>query len=510
MSQNNQSLILLVQRVIKSIINCSVVVIVLLLFPSVALSQVYYIDYVNGDDANNGVTKGLPWKRVPGMVGFTGTYSHNSGDIFIFKGGITWDSAALPVTIGYSGISGDIDTYTVDKTWYSGASWSQPIFDMELTDTVGIDISNKDYITVNDINIIKPGDEPVYDSMIRIQNANNISIQNCIIDAVDGAGDATPIYIKDIDGLTIDNNYIRGRGDGANPDGILIRPWLNMKNIIIRNNEISMLNDGGDGIHIDVESDNNDIDRMMVNYGPIIIENNLFHDISGVKTGIILIGGAKDLIIRYNKFYGTIDTSVAIRFGQGGRGYDMDGTAGGPYYYWYENNKVYYNILYHSSLSYPSWGGYLNFVDTDRAKMSTENYVYNNVVYADGTYPNNQRGVFFEGDNGNIWTLENNIFMGLTDGIIGGSSATINNNIFYNNESDGTIGMNPITSDPAFVDPNSGNFYYQSMSAAIDRGIDWGQIRDSGNDTMQGLAWDIGVYEYLGPVPSPPTNLRQK
>ena len=51
----------------------------------------YYIDYVTGSDSSVAPTsKTTPWKRHPYMIGFTGSYSHAAGDIFIFKGGVTW------------------------------------------------------------------------------------------------------------------------------------------------------------------------------------------------------------------------------------------------------------------------------------------------------------------------------------------------------------------------------------------------------------------------------------
>ena len=100
----------------------------LFLSPSV-FSATYYIDYASGSDSNNGKSTSTPWKRCPGMKGFARSYSHSAGDVFVFKGGVTWPYTTLPLTIGYSGTSGNIDTYTVDATWYTGGAYSNPIFD---------------------------------------------------------------------------------------------------------------------------------------------------------------------------------------------------------------------------------------------------------------------------------------------------------------------------------------------------------------------------------------------
>src|SRR5674536_23253 len=72
-----------------------------LLHAAPVLSATYYIDYNAANDSANGTTTSTPWKRSPGMVGFTGRYSHSAGDIFVFKGGVTWPAAVLPSTIKY-------------------------------------------------------------------------------------------------------------------------------------------------------------------------------------------------------------------------------------------------------------------------------------------------------------------------------------------------------------------------------------------------------------------------
>ncbi len=126
---------------------------VLLIAVIPASAATYYIDYASGNDANNGLTTSTPWKNAPGMDGFTASYSHSAGDIFIFKGGVTWNSSALPLTIGYSGTSGNVDTYTTDESWYSGGSWSQPIFDLEKTKMTGKILDTKDYIKIDEANL---------------------------------------------------------------------------------------------------------------------------------------------------------------------------------------------------------------------------------------------------------------------------------------------------------------------------------------------------------------------
>jgi len=64
-----------------------------------------------------------PLEALSRMVGFTGSYSHSAGDVFVFKA-VSLAGVILPLTIGYGGMAGNTDTYTVDQTWYSGASYS--------------------------------------------------------------------------------------------------------------------------------------------------------------------------------------------------------------------------------------------------------------------------------------------------------------------------------------------------------------------------------------------------
>jgi hypothetical protein len=105
--------------------------------PSGNSDRTFYIDYSSGNDSNNGTSKTTPWKNAPGSSAFTGTYSHQAGDHLIFKGGVTWPSTEFPITDSSGGTSGNPDYYGVDQTWYSGASWTRPIWDAGGESAVG-------------------------------------------------------------------------------------------------------------------------------------------------------------------------------------------------------------------------------------------------------------------------------------------------------------------------------------------------------------------------------------
>ena len=123
------------------------------LFASANLfAATYYIDYASGNDGNSGTSKSSPWKRCPGMSGFSGSYSHTAGDRFIFKGGVTWGSDAFPMKIGAAGTSSARDYYGVDKSYFSGASWSRPIFNRGGVPTHTL-ITANNYVTIDNFDI---------------------------------------------------------------------------------------------------------------------------------------------------------------------------------------------------------------------------------------------------------------------------------------------------------------------------------------------------------------------
>ncbi len=94
----------------------------------------YFVDYVNGSDANAGTSTNSPWRRCPRMSGFAGNYTHSAGDRFIFKGGVTWPASVFPMRISVGGSVSSPDYYGIDKTWYSGTAWIRPKFDLQNTE----------------------------------------------------------------------------------------------------------------------------------------------------------------------------------------------------------------------------------------------------------------------------------------------------------------------------------------------------------------------------------------
>jgi hypothetical protein len=137
---------------LRNIIQLSILIIGLL-SASGAWATTYYIDYVGGSDSNNGTSKSTPWKLAPGMYGCwregsapgrpssaTACSSRAAsgllpGDRVIFKGGVTWPKGCFNWHY-YSGNGTTANPiyFGVDQTWYSGSSWTRPIFDQQGTE----------------------------------------------------------------------------------------------------------------------------------------------------------------------------------------------------------------------------------------------------------------------------------------------------------------------------------------------------------------------------------------
>jgi hypothetical protein len=108
----------------------------------------YYVDFNAANDSANGTTTSTPWKRCPGMAGFSGSYAHQNGDRFIFKGGVTWPHACFPLNISVGGASNNRDLYGTDVTWFAGGSFSRPVFDQQFAPS-----SYTIFITAANVNV---------------------------------------------------------------------------------------------------------------------------------------------------------------------------------------------------------------------------------------------------------------------------------------------------------------------------------------------------------------------
>ncbi len=164
------------------------------LFAGSAAATTYYIDYSSGSDSNSGTTTSAPWMHLPGMQGCSSTCastSPNPGDSFILKGGVTWPNAAFPITWSWSGASGNYIYVGVDNTWYTGSSWTRPIWNagstgMGSTNNYVRNINGGSYTTWDNIemlNFVQQGDSYGNDTFMNLGAAaggiTNVTVTNC-------------------------------------------------------------------------------------------------------------------------------------------------------------------------------------------------------------------------------------------------------------------------------------------------------------------------------------------
>jgi hypothetical protein len=220
-----------------------------------AAAGTYYIDFNAANDSANGTTTSTPWKRCPGMVGFAGTYTHANGDRFIFKGGVTWTSAALPLTIANNGASGNRDYYGTDQTYFTGGSWTRPIFDGGYADDTGIDIGSKSQIDIDGIEIKRftSSSNNGYGCIGGFQ-PTQITITNCYLhgwrtsNSVDDAHGGLNMtgFVSGVDTLLFTNGEIEnsenpGSANGSGGNGTCVRMWGTIRNSHIHHNSSAVL-----------------------------------------------------------------------------------------------------------------------------------------------------------------------------------------------------------------------------------------------------------------------------
>jgi hypothetical protein len=95
------------------------------------VTKCYFIDYASGSDANNGTTESAPWQHAPGFANATGAAAAHTpvaGEGWIFKGGVTVDYHAWPAFVPYGGTGSNPTYIGVDPVWFTGGSWTRPIF----------------------------------------------------------------------------------------------------------------------------------------------------------------------------------------------------------------------------------------------------------------------------------------------------------------------------------------------------------------------------------------------
>ena len=431
------------------------------------------------------------------MVGFAGSYSHSAGDVFVFKGGVTWPSAVFNLSIANSGADGNPDIYIGGQR--QGTPWGSgyPVFDGgAVNGRLCIWGAGESYITIDGIKIINCGYTDASGQAINFPGGSGITVKNCWLQ---------PNSINAFAYSTTSGNY----------SAVYFHD-----NIIKQAGRLHVT--VGDATCDDFQFYNNTM------YGAIDYDSQTYHK-DGFMIGADGDGSYKatNLKIYNNKFLGDWSQGATAMI-------YVNGTPN-TYKSW-QNVYVYNNqcVIENNTgtaLS-PALGVYV--IQCDNLN------IWNNTIDGRALDVHNGTGIFLGYENNNV-DIRNNIICGMDNAIIfqAGTTGdiTIGNNLFYDNTHllwdvvtsnrydtcaaipEGYKGTYCSVSDPEFVTlpsggvVDSGNWHIQASSPAIGEGIDFsGTFTTDIDGKIRGSSWDIGAYQQYTTTnptaPQPPTNLR--
>ena len=457
--------------------------IVLFLFCSLlclnAHAATHYIDFAAGSDSNNGTSMSTPWKRAPGMAGFAGAYSHQAGDRFIFKGGVTWTSSALPLNISAGGASGSPDYYGVDTTWFSGASFTRPIFDGGYAVANTITVGSVSNVTIDNLELRYVSSSSNYGyGLISGGAPSFLTISHCYLhgwrttSATDDAhgGVIFTSFGPNVDTVVFDSGEIENAENSSRWNGVMFREIGAIRNSLLHDNSSAVLftldfdhniihnicspqcgfdgNYHWNGVYLDAETLG-----KSVGY----IRNSVFYDIDGGANMSYLNGRHATLYNYNNVYYGQISAQRAIEIE--------------PYDYGANQTSGVYNI-YNNTGFLEDGTPLVHIVDRNGVPQPSSIVLRNNHVVGTSVSVD---------DNGPSagYTRSNNLIQ--TASVAGGQGYTVANQ------------GKPTLSSVATVDTGfSGSALFTTDKDGIAR--------------PQGAAWDIGAYEFTTSVPPPPSS----
>lgn len=488
----------------------------------------YYIDAINGNDGNNGLTPSTAWKTLAKVNATTFGPSNK----ILFKAGGVWVGRLYPKGSGISGNPIVIDMYgtgnkpLIDGNGLTGTGvvylYNQQYWEinnLEITDNAssggdrrGVRIEAENYGTANHIYLknlnihnIKGSvgqnrsDKRtggigfgIVDVSTQETHFNDILVENCVITSCENQGIITECVTD----------------DGFDPYSA---EWNSMKitNAVIRNNTISVI------------SKNAMIIRLFE--GGVIENNVCFNTANGISGNTIFSAACSGTVFQYNEGYDNNSPDAD------GSMYDADLRSPNTYWqYSYSHDNAHGLFWTCTVQADANVVCRYNISQNDQGIIFCINYpvtsvrIYNNTVYIPSTL---SPIIISERNNGGsgsrIYTFYNNLIYNQSSTAsydwTSGYSRTIDYNCFYGvHPSTEPADPHKVTTDPKLVNAGSGGiginsvggYKLQSGSSCINKGkaiSDNGGRDYWGNPLYNGLA-DIGVNEYTLP-PVAPTNL---
>lgn len=455
----------------------------LALFTLNASAATYYIDFSSGADSNNGTSKSTPFKRHPFMKGFSGRYTHAAGDRFIFKGGVVWPVTCFQMKISVGGASDSVrDYYGVDQSWYSGSTFSRPIFDFQSVLIGGWDAGAGLYIT---------GSNLTFENLELANHRSQEGWGNVTVSLYGSASNVLFTYC-----LIRDWDLVRPISYGNAGGGIGFHGGGNGHNIVVDHCTFHQMNSStinGVAVHHIPVMRFSEVYRTANGYvGGGTIHDNHIHDLLPGTDPLMHQTAIKTFAVSriYNNVIYNLDGRVApIELSPGYASQSGD-------------EIVYNNVVYNCGVQTPVW-----------IKCDKDTYPNIGVKLFNNTLEHGNAYCFTVGVGGagiNLGRLEvrNNLF------ITGGPP------MGYGNPSEGwaNITTPPIISNNIQLTPaqaaaagyTPGNAFQpvSGLVATVNAGVDLGPPFNVDRlGRARSYPWDVGAYEYAGggPVVVPPS-----
>jgi len=488
--------------------------------PKVIAAGTYYVDSINGNDANAGTSEDSAWQSLEKVNADV----FQPGTEILFKAGGYWMGQLKPQGSGSAGQPIIINRY---------GTGNKPIIDGNGIIGEGVlHLTNQEYWEINNLEIMNDAPEAAarFGIYIQIYNedtenpimANHIYVKDCYVHNIKGdnsnphRGVGIFYYVASADtsifnDILIENNTVKS----VDRSGIILRSPLGVfsTNVVIRNNFVEDI--GGDGI------------VAKTSKAPLV-EYNIAKETSARANNpnaAIWTWYVDDAIIQYNESYNT----VRLPNNADANGFDSD----------FNNSRNIFQYNY----SHDNGGGFILLINVDGSYNDSTIVRYNisqndkkNVIELSGDLTNAQiyNNTFYLDSLSSTKLLRVNNYFGIP------KSASFKNNIFYNlgsggydipkvenldfdsnifygiaapvatTDADITV-VNSVYSDPKLVNPGSGNslidfndpnklsgYKLQPDSPAINAGL---VIENNGGKDFWGNPLyqeqpDIGAFEY--------------
>lgn len=446
---------------------------------SFAIGATYYVS-PSGSDANS-CSLAAPCKTFTKVVGLV-----VAGDTVYLRGG-TYKERLL---ISKSGVANAYITFTAypnEIPVIDGATFTA-------SNSSGmVNVSNANYVKINGITVINAPQAAIYaSSTTHLEITNN---KTNMTKASSGIG----VWYSDqvlVSHNVVANSHILSEPQGGHEESVSIAGTTNFE---VSYNEIYM---SGQTAYLGNEA----IDcKDGTRFGSV--HHNYIHDYYAEGGGIYIdawthLTGNIDIYDNYSS--------------NNGNGITLGSEQGGTT----ENVRVYNNIIYNVG----AVGIGIPTRSTAGIRRNIE--IYNNTIYK--ARWNGGAGIYVtETKISNIVIRNNLVYFNNTNGEIAAGTSNVlpnvsaDHNIVFGPKSCSLeypncveISNNPggyanifgnTTSDPRFINLTTPDLHLQASSPAIDKGVPVGYVIDdySGTSRPQGLAYDVGAYEYAsGAVPT--------